>query len=253
MGNLHPGHLSLVEHARSVADRVIVTIFVNPMQFDSPADLATYPRTLADDLKNLSGAGVDLVFCPDMHELYPRGVALCTRVEVPGLSDILEGVHRPGHFAGVATVVTLLLNLIRPQVAVFGEKDFQQLLIIRRLVDDLALGVEIVGRPTLREPDGLAMSSRNSRLSIHERGLAPRLWSVLESVALELQGGEADYAAVEVKACQQLELAGFRPDYVALRQELDLAQVQERGAPVRILAAAWLGHTRLIDNLRVDC
>ncbi|MCG5500180.1 pantoate--beta-alanine ligase [Ectothiorhodospira lacustris] len=252
MGNLHEGHLSLVRHARTLADRVVVSIFVNPLQFDRAEDLAAYPRTLAQDCRLLADEAADLVFAPPENELYPAGRGQVTRVEVPGLSALLEGAHRPGHFAGVATVVCKLFNLVQPDVAVFGEKDFQQLLLIRRMVADLDIPVRIEGLATVRETDGLAMSSRNAYLGAGERPQAPAIHQALSELAARLQAGERDYAALEREAEKILEKRGLRSDYVAVRRRRDLSLPQPGDTQLVILAAAWLGRARLIDNLCLD-
>lgn len=251
MGNLHQGHIRLVEEARILADRSVASIFVNPMQFGPNEDFNSYPRTLEEDKAKLEQADLDLLFAPNTAELYPRGLENITRVEVPGLSDILCGATRPGHFRGVATVVTKLFNIVQPDIAVFGEKDWQQLVVIRRLTEDLNLPVQIVGVPTVREPDGLAMSSRNSYLSFDERAIAPTLYAVMEAAAKRLKAGEQDHQAIEKDAWTELEKAGFRPDYFQVRQANDLARPDENSTDLRILAAAWLDRTRLIDNYHV--
>ncbi|WP_412852419.1 pantoate--beta-alanine ligase [Ectothiorhodospira shaposhnikovii] len=252
MGNLHEGHLSLVRHARTLVDRVVVSIFVNPLQFDRAEDLAAYPRTLAEDCRRLANEATDLVFAPSEGELYPDGREQVTRVTVPVLSDLLEGTHRPGHFAGVATVVCKLFNLVQPDVAVFGEKDFQQLLLIRRMVGDLDMPVRIEGVATVREADGLAMSSRNAYLSAGERMFAPAIYQTLSELAARLKAGERDYSALEREAEKVLEKRGLRSDYVAVRRRQDLLLPQPGDARLVILAAAWLGRARLIDNLCLD-
>lgn len=251
LGNLHQGHIRLVEQARALADRSVASIFVNPMQFGANEDFNSYPRTLEEDKIKLEQADLDLLFAPNTAELYPRGLESMTRVEVPGLSDILCGAVRPGHFTGVATVVTKLFNIVRPDVAVFGEKDWQQLIVIRRLTDDLNLPVQIIGVPTVREADGLAMSSRNSYLSPNERAIAPTLYAVMEAAAKRLRAGEQDYRSIEETAWVALEGAGFRPDYFQVRQANELARPDAHSTDLRILAAAWLGRTRLIDNYHV--
>lgn len=256
MGNLHAGHLSLVREVRSRADRVVVSIFVNPLQFGAGEDFASYPRTLERDAEMLHAAGCDLLFAPAEAEVYPRGPEGQTFVEVPGLSDQLCGASRPGHFRGVATVVLKLFNMVQPQVAIFGEKDFQQLLVIRRLVEELDLPIEIVGAPTQREPDGLAMSSRNGYLSADERAIAPRLRAALLAAAGRLVEG-VGCAEVERETLSALAAAGFTPDYVSVRRRRDLLPpgLERRAAEDRaliILAAARLGRARLIDNLACD-
>ncbi|MGQ9658652.1 MAG: pantoate--beta-alanine ligase [Thermochromatium sp.] len=251
MGNLHAGHLSLVQAGRAQAERVVVTIFVNPLQFGPHEDLDAYPRTLEDDRRQLEAIGCDLLFTPSVDEMYPRGQEAQTRVEVPGISDILCGASRPGHFVGVATVVCKLLNMIQPDVALFGEKDFQQLVVIRRMVEDLALPVEIIGRPTVREPDGLALSSRNGYLTPAERALAPNLYRVLQATAERLQAGEP-IARAEQMGMAELAASGLRPDYLSVRRVADLAPASPGDRALIILAAAYLGRARLIDNRKVD-
>ncbi len=248
MGNLHAGHLRLVERALERADRVVVSIFVNPLQFGPNEDYDNYPRTLAADTEALARIGAHLVFAPSERALYPDGRAGHTRVEVPGLSDILCGAARPGHFSGVATVVTKLLALVQPDLALFGEKDYQQLLVIRRLVRDLCLPVEVLGLPTVREADGLALSSRNAYLSPEERARAPALYAALERAAADLGRGRPP-AEVEAHGVSDLEAAGMAPDYFAVRRSADLGPVTAGDRELRVLAAARLGRARLIDNL----
>jgi len=250
MGNLHQGHLELVRQARGRARRVVVSIFVNPLQFGPNEDLSDYPRTLEVDHQGLEREGTDLLFAPGGDEMYPRGQAVQTRVEVPGISDILCGASRSGHFVGVATVVCKLFNMVQPDLALFGEKDFQQLLVIRRMTADLCLPVEIVGVPTVRESDGLAMSSRNGYLSAEERTRAPSLYRALQAAAQGLRQGAA-LAQVEGQAWAELERSGLRPDYVSVRRALDLATPSPGERILVILAAAYLGRARLIDNLQV--
>ena len=251
MGNLHAGHLALVREAARVAERVVVSIFVNPLQFDRQDDFQAYPRTLAEDREALAQEAVDLLFLPEVEEMYPRGMEACTRVEVPGLSEVLCGAFRPGHFVGVATVVTKLLNAVRPDVALFGEKDFQQLLVVRRLVEDLNLPVEVRGVPTVREPDGLALSSRNRYLSPEERARAPALYRALLAARERLLAGEPP-GAVEAAGMRELEAAGLRPEYFSVRRREDLEEPGPADGQLVVLAAAWLGRARLIDNLPVD-
>ncbi|MBK1731685.1 pantoate--beta-alanine ligase [Thiococcus pfennigii] len=250
MGNLHDGHLTLVRAARADGVRLVVSIFVNPLQFGPREDLATYPRTPEEDRERLAAAGVDVLFTPSAAAIYPRGLAEQTRVEVPGLSGILCGASRPGHFTGVATVVCKLFNIVQPDLAYFGEKDFQQLLVIGRMVEDLGLPIEIVGVPTVREPDGLAMSSRNGYLTPSERGLAPALYHALERAGAALRAGEA-VAEVERSGRAGLDAAGLRPDYFAVRRAGDLGRPEPADRDLVVLAAVFLGTTRLIDNLRV--
>ena len=247
MGNLHAGHLALVRRAQDLADRVIVSIFVNPLQFDRPADLEAYPRTLDEDCRVLQESGVDLAFVPSTDEMYPPGKSV-TRVIVPGVSEPLEGEYRSGHFAGVATVVAKLFNMVQPQVAVFGEKDFQQLLVVRRLVKDLDLPIEIEGVATVRELDGLALSSRNRYLSAEERRRAPEFFRVLSRVAASVARGATGLERLEAEAMAALRESGFDPDYVSVRNAADLTLPQSHHMSLRVLGAAWLGKARLIDN-----
>lgn len=251
MGNLHEGHLSLVREAACRADKVVVSIFVNPLQFNEVTDYQHYPRTFDDDLHKLTTLGsVTTVFAPDETVMYPGGRNNVTRVEVPDLTTDLEGAHRPGHFTGVATVVTKLFHAVLPDLAVFGEKDYQQLLVVRKLVVDLNLPLEVIGLPTCREADGLAMSSRNLRLKPAERQQASQLYTVLQWVAGQWRAGYTDLAELEAGARARLSAAGFVPEYVSLRAAANL-QAPVAGEPAVVLAAAWLGEVRLIDNLRV--
>jgi pantoate--beta-alanine ligase len=252
MGNLHDGHSRLVAQARDAAQRVIVSTFVNPLQFGPNEDFTAYPRTPEEDRRLLEKARADLLFQPEVADIYPAGYEHSTIVDVPELSNVLCGAFRPGHFAGVATVVAKLLNLVQPDVALFGEKDYQQLLIIRRLVTDLCMPIEVRGMPTTRDADGLALSSRNRYLSAEERAIAPRLFAALEAARREVEGGATQFERVEQAGMQNLVEAGFRPDYFAIRQAHDLRPVQDRTAEIRILAAARLGRARLIDNVKVQ-
>jgi pantoate--beta-alanine ligase len=252
MGNLHDGHLSLVERARGLGERVVVSIFVNPLQFGEGEDLAAYPRTPEEDAARLHQAGVDLLFRPREAEVYPHGRAGQTFVEVPGISDILCGASRPGHFRGVATVVAKLFNLVQPDVACFGEKDYQQLTVLRRMVADLNMPVELVGVPTMREADGLAMSSRNGYLTAEERQLAPALYRTLQQLAARIGDGERDWPRLEREAGEALSQAGLRPDYVSIRRAGDLAEPAAEDRALVVLAAAFLGRARLIDNLLIN-
>lgn len=252
MGNLHDGHLRLVERAFRFAERVVVSIFVNPMQFGEGEDYASYPRTPEKDGAKLAEAGVDLLFAPTVEEMYPDGYRSATRVEVAGLSEILCGAVRPGHFAGVATVVTKLFNLVQPDVAVFGEKDFQQLTVIRRMVADLCFPVDVLGVPTVREADGLAMSSRNSYLTPKERSRAPALYRALCEAGERVQRGEMDLGAIEAEGLEKLRAAGFTPDYFTVRRAQDLMPAGAGDRELVILAAGRLGRTRLIDNLPIS-
>ncbi|MEJ2309538.1 MAG: pantoate--beta-alanine ligase [Gammaproteobacteria bacterium] len=249
MGNLHDGHLALVDAALGHADRVVVSIFVNPLQFGEGEDFDSYPRTLEDDGRALEAHDASLLFAPSVEEMYPRPHSVQTRVEVPGISDILCGASRPGHFVGVATVVCKLFNMVQPDVALFGEKDYQQLMVIRLMVSDLALPVEIVGCPTVRESDGLAMSSRNGYLTANERSKAPQLHAMLEETKTAMQQGERDYAALETRAAGALASAGFHVDYFSIREARDLSLPDGETRDFVILAAAKLGTPRLIDNI----
>lgn len=257
MGNLHAGHLALVAAAAGEARRVVVSIFVNPLQFAPGEDFDTYPRTLDKDLAALAAAGVDAVFAPTVDEMYPTGPAPATRVRVNGLSDILCGRSRPGHFDGVTTVVAKLFNMVRPDTAIFGEKDYQQLAVIRRMVADLCFPVRVVGHPTQREGDGLAMSSRNQYLTEDERAIAPELYRTLETAADALAGGaekeiEARIVAIQQAAMENLRGFGFEPEYFEIREAGTLEAPGQGSRGLVILAAARLGSARLIDNLRVD-
>ncbi|SMX37724.1 pantoate--beta-alanine ligase [Maliponia aquimaris] len=249
MGALHDGHLSLVRAAKADCDRVIVTLFVNPRQFNNPADLAAYPRTEGSDVAKLAPHDVDVLWAPGVDEMYPEGFA--TRVSVQGLPEVLCGAHRPGHFDGVATVVTKLLTQTGGDVAFFGEKDFQQLQIVRHMASDLDLPVEIRGCPTLREADGLAMSSRNARLDARARAVAPALFRALTQMAEGVRGGAAA-SALQAPLIEGLLAAGFDTvDYLEMRAEDDLALLDRPERPARVFGAAELGGVRLIDNLAV--
>lgn len=250
MGNLHSGHLTLVAEGRARAPRVVASIFVNPMQFGPTEDLDAYPRTLNRDRELLEAAGCDVLFAPPTETIYPRGSGSQTAVEVSGLSEILCGESRPGHFRGVATVVCKLFNMVQPDLALFGEKDFQQLLVIRRMVEDLNMPIEIIGVPTLRESDGLAMSSRNGYLSAPERARAPALYGALTTARQSLLHG-ASVESVERDADAALREAGLAPDYVQVRTADELGPVTAADRDLVILAAAHLGRARLIDNIRV--
>lgn len=252
MGNLHAGHLSLVEQARRQTDRIVVSVFVNPLQFGPDEDFERYPRTLEADTEKLRSAGVDLLFLPDVSEIYPASNRPATYVEVPDLSDDLCGRFRPGHFRGVATVVCKLLNIVQPDQMLLGEKDFQQLTLLRQMVSDLDLPVRVVAGPTVREADGLALSSRNGYLSPGERERAPELYRCLSQVAATIASAEISLEAAEVQARTRLENQGFRVDYVSVRRRSDLAQPESGDRELIVLAAAWAGSTRLIDNKRID-
>lgn len=251
MGNLHEGHLSLVRKAKELSDFVITSIFVNPLQFGAGEDLDNYPRTLEADSQLLETQGNDVVFVPTVAEMYPRGMSTQTQVSVPELSETLCGASRPGHFDGVTTVVTKLFNMVHPDLAVFGEKDFQQLSIIRKMVDDLCMPIEIIGVPTGRAPDGLALSSRNGYLTVDERAIAPELSKTIQACKDAILAGNTDFSRLETDANARLQAAGFKPDYFAIRDSSTLGEVTEQTQEIAILAAARLGATRLIDNTRL--
>ncbi|MGH8550357.1 MAG: pantoate--beta-alanine ligase [Methylococcales bacterium] len=246
MGNLHEGHLKLVDEAARCGRRVVVSIFVNPAQFGSGEDFEAYPRTLDEDIQRLRKRSVDVVFAPATEEVYPASPS--TKVTVPELSDVLCGEHRPGHFTGVTTVVLKLFNMVQPDVAVFGEKDFQQLMIIRKMVADLNVPIIIKAVETAREADGLAMSSRNRYLSEEERKLAPNLYRALFGAAAQILAGASDFDELERLQTIKLQETGFRPDYFSVRRASDLKSARSTDRELVILAAAWLGRARLIDN-----
>jgi pantoate--beta-alanine ligase len=252
MGNLHDGHLQLVRRARKLADVVVVSIFVNPLQFGPSEDLDKYPRTLAADREKLFGEGTQYLFHPGVEEIYPEGMEKHTKVIVPDLTETLCGASRPGHFTGVSTIVTKLFQIVQPDVAVFGEKDFQQLSIIRKMTADLCMPLEIVGVQTARTIDGLALSSRNGYLSSEERDVAPALHSVLQECREAIACGFDNYADLEHHAVEALRTAGFRPDYVSIRDAGTLREVTLETEQVVVLAAAYLGRTRLIDNVSLN-
>ncbi len=251
MGNLHAGHLRLVEDLQRHCDRMVVSIFVNPLQFSPGEDFARYPRTLAQDLEQLARHQVAAVFTPNASDFYPPEFQ--TQVSLPALSDTLCGTFRPGHFTGVATVVLKFLNVVQPQVAIFGSKDYQQLIVIERMVSDLAVPTRVLRAATVRETDGLAMSSRNQYLSVEQRRQAPALYRVLSALRQRIEAGERGWAALEKQALAELESAGFRPQYVSVRRALDLSHPDDNeiNGELVILAAAYLGETRLIDNVNV--
>lgn len=251
MGNLHQGHLQLVDTAKQHADRVIVSIFVNPMQFGANEDLDKYPRTLEQDCQGLTEHGADAVFTPTPQLMYPRGLDMQTFVEVPHLGDYHCGASRAGHFRGVSTIVTKLFNLVQPDIACFGQKDYQQLAIIRQMVADLSMPIEIMGVPTYRAEDGLALSSRNGYLTAQQRATAPALYRTLQWMKQQLNQGFSDLRALEQQAKDQLAAAGFKPDYINISNRQTLVPASDTTAAVVILAAASLGTTRLIDNIEV--
>ena len=252
MGNLHQGHFSLVEKAKTLADKVVVSIFVNPMQFGANEDLDSYPRTLNEDKQGLAELGTDIVFTPSVETIYPNGLGEQSFVDVPGVSMGYCGGSRPGHFKGVATVVTKLFNLVQPDFACFGEKDFQQLQVIKTMTRDLSIPVEIIGVPTCREISGLAMSSRNGYLSDQQKDTARVLFATLNNTATALKQGSADIAALEADAKVQLEKAGLKPDYYSIAERSTLKPATAADKQLVILAAAYLGSVRLIDNLQVE-
>ncbi len=251
MGNLHDGHMKLVDEAKARADVVIVSIFVNPMQFDRPDDLVRYPRTLQEDCEKLNKRKVDYVFAPAVEEIYPHGLEGQTYVDVPGLSTMLEGASRPGHFRSVSTIVSKLFNLIQPDIACFGEKDFQQLALIRKMVADMSYDIEIVGVPIIRAKDGLALSSRNAYLTAEQRKIAPGLYNVMNSIAEKLIAGNRELQEIIAIAEQELNEKGFRADDIQIRDADTLQELTETSKRAVILAAAWLGQARLIDNQSV--
>ncbi|BAQ76939.1 pantoate--beta-alanine ligase [Pseudomonas sp. Os17] len=252
MGNLHSGHAALVAKAAQRVDFVVASIFVNPLQFGAGEDLDKYPRTLAADQEKLLEAGCHLLFAPSVEEMYPDGMAGQTRVSVPQLSEGLCGASRPGHFEGVATVVSKLFNMVQPDLAVFGQKDYQQLAVIRALVHDLNMPIQIIGEPTVRADDGLALSSRNGYLSPEQRAIAPALYRSLQQIAQAIRGGERDYPKLLAEQQQQLEDAGLRRDYLEIRHAKNLCPATAEDRDLVILVAAYLGSTRLIDNLHLD-
>lgn len=251
MGNLHRGHAALITKAAQRADFVVASIFVNPLQFGPNEDLATYPRTLAADQEKLLQAGCHLLFTPSVEEMYPHGMKDQTLVSVPVLSEGLCGASRPGHFDGVATVVSKLFNMVQPDLAVFGEKDFQQLTVIRALVRDLNMPIQIIGEPTVRDVDGLALSSRNGYLSADQRAVAPTLYQVITQIGDAIRGGDRDFAQLIDNGKHALQAQGFRPDYLEIREAVHLRPATAEDTDVVILVAAYLGTTRLIDNLHL--
>ena len=252
MGNLHQGHLKLVDEARQRADKVIVSIFVNPMQFGANEDLAKYPRTLAEDCAGLTDHQADAVFTPTPELIYPKGLEVQTAVDVPFIGDNHCGASRPGHFRGVSTIVTKLFNLVQPDIALFGKKDYQQLAVIRALTIDLSFPIEIIGIDTERAADGLALSSRNGYLSAEQRATAPLIYQQLQWLAQQIRDQAAsDFRALEQQVRETLSQASFRPDYVNICQRHNLELANDSKSPLVILLAAYLGTTRLIDNLEV--
>lgn len=251
MGNLHEGHMALIKLAREHAERVVASIFVNPTQFGEGEDFASYPRSIEVDKRKLKRAKTDLLFAPEVETIYPFGTDTAASVTLPVLTDELCGDFRPGHFDGVTSVVSRLFGLVQPNVAVFGEKDYQQLVVIRRLVADLGLPIQVVAAPTHREEDGLAMSSRNQYLNDDERAIAPALYATLQDVAQALASGSEEYVALEEDALAALRQAGFEPDYVSIRRAETLDAPDRDSDELVVLAAATLGNARLIDNVVV--
>ena len=252
MGNLHDGHLTLIDQAKQQADIVIASIFVNPMQFDRQSDLANYPRTLQEDCEKLKRLGINLVFAPSPLEFYPDGMEKQTYVEVPELSTILEGASRPGHFRGVATVITKLFNLVQRDIALFGKKDYQQLQLIRKLVNDLSFDTQIISIPTVRAKNGLALSSRNNNLSAEEQKIAPQLYQIMLQAGQKLAETPSIANDLVNEMEESLRQAGFTPDELFIRDAETLLPLNGSSKRAVILMAAWLGQTRLIDNLQVD-
>ncbi len=250
LGNLHEGHMALIRAARAQADIVVASVFINPMQFAANEDLDAYPRTLGADQEKLIKEGTDFLFAPTAREMYPEGVN--TQIIIPVLSNILCGASRPGHFTGVATICTKLFNIVQPDVAMFGEKDYQQLTIIRHMVNDLYIPVQIVGIQTGRAKDGLALSSRNAYLSANERKSAPVLYQCLMETKQAIEQGARDYYQLELKANSTLKQAGFKPDYYHVMNRNTLETPTSADKQLIVLAAAQLGKSRLIDNLQID-
>jgi pantoate--beta-alanine ligase len=252
MGNLHQGHLNLVREAKKHADVLVVSIFVNPMQFGPDEDLDAYPRTLDDDAALIDELGVSVLFVPKVSDIYARGLEQQTFVEVPGISYMICGASRPGHFRGVATIVCKLFNMVQPNLAFFGEKDFQQLQVIKAMVTDLSMNLRVIGVNTTRESDGLAMSSRNQYLNPQQRALAPILYQQLNLIADAIEHGRRDFSALVAKCKAQLVEQGFNPDYIEIRNAESLLPPGHEDTDLVILAAAFLGKTRLIDNIQIQ-
>ena len=249
MGNLHTGHLQLVKRAKELADRVVVSIFVNPAQFVAGEDFDTYPRTIEEDLENLKALNPDLIFIPDIDEVYPAGLELDTQLVAPELDSIFCGAFRPGHFNGVATVVSKLLKMVQPNIAIFGNKDYQQLLVIKKLVTDLCIPVDIIGVETVREAGGLALSSRNRYLTQQQKEIVVELYQTLSKISDAVKGGHDDFHQLEADAIDYLEDKGFKTEYLSIRNAANLGEPDE--GELVVLAAAWLGKARLIDNIQI--
>ena len=252
MGHLHAGHIDLVKQAKLDCDKVVVSIFVNPLQFNEMSDFSAYPKTLDADQEKLVAAKADMLFLPDSEMMYPDGQKVTTKICVPEITRELEGEQRPGHFDGVSTIVNKLFNLVRPQMAFFGEKDYQQLLLIRKMVNDLNMPIEIRSVPTYREADGLAMSSRNSRLTAERRHLAPELYRVLQNVSKQSVKADKSRSEIEKQAIKDLTNSGFEVEYVSVRDRLNLGIPTDNRGNRLVLAAVRLGEVRLIDNLIID-
>lgn len=251
MGNLHDGHLRLVKRAKAHNDKVIVSIFVNPMQFGANEDLDAYPRTIEEDKAKLIADGADAVFLPSVSDMYPAGLDVQTYVEVPGISDVLCGASRPGHFRGVATVVSKLFNMVQPDDAFFGEKDYQQLQVIRTMVRDLSMAVTVHGVPTEREESGLAMSSRNGYLTAEEKATASLIYKAMQQMKTAIDEGNTDFLAIENAAVSELEQHGFKNDYVKVVNAQTFMPAMPNDAHIVIVVALFMGKTRLIDNLQI--
>ncbi|WP_338519004.1 pantoate--beta-alanine ligase [Alteromonas gracilis] len=251
MGNLHDGHLKLVKRAKSHNDKVIVSIFVNPMQFGANEDLDAYPRTIEEDKAKLIANGADAVFLPSVSDMYPAGLDVQTYVEVPGISDVLCGASRPGHFRGVATVVSKLFNMVQPDDAFFGEKDYQQLQVIRTMVRDLSMAVTVHGVPTEREASGLAMSSRNGYLSAQEKAAASLIYKAMQQMQADIEQGNTDFVAIEKNAIAELEQHGFKNDYIRIVNAQTFMPASPDDSHIVIVVALFMGKTRLIDNLQI--
>ncbi|MDB2705188.1 pantoate--beta-alanine ligase [Pseudomonadota bacterium] len=249
MGSLHKGHLSLVNKAKELADHVVVSIFVNPLQFDDKADLTAYPRNIDSDIQKLTSTDCDILFAPSVNDIYPHGMATHTNITVPNMDDKLCGLKRAGHFDGVATVVMKLFNIVQPDLAVFGEKDYQQLCLIKKMVMDLNLPIDIVGSPTFRERNGLAMSSRNQHLSDNEYDRASEIYQALQTAKLQLEEGKLSFLEIEQRALTHLQKLNFNPDYIDIRRAEDLERAQAGDKNLRVLIATKVGKTRLIDNI----
>lgn len=249
MGSIHDGHLSLIERAQKMADKIIVSIFVNPTQFESGSDYKIYPRTIEQDMQRLKRFEPDIVFIPSVDEMYPTGFKLDIEITAPALDNIFCGAYRPGHFVGVTTIISKLFNIVQPNIAVFGKKDYQQLLVIKKLVADLFFPIEIIGVDTIRESGGLALSSRNIHLNKSQRNIANNLYRTLLNISEAIRMGRRNYRKLEADALEYLQKKGFNTEYMSVRNAQDLGEPAD--SDLIILAAAWLGKTRLIDNIQV--